>query len=84
MIHCMVYFPHLNTNCFITFLYGYPQHHKQKEIGKTLLNIKNSISGPCVVIGDFNEILHPHEKIGGIIYNFLACEILQILLAIVT
>ena len=23
MIHCMVYFSHLNTNCFITFLYGY-------------------------------------------------------------
>ena len=31
MIHCMVYFL-LNINCFITFLYGYPQHHKQKEI----------------------------------------------------
>ena len=32
MFHCMAYFSHLNINCFITFLYGYLQHHKQKRV----------------------------------------------------
>ena len=30
-----------------------------------LLNIKYSIIGPWVIVGDFNEVLHAHEKIGG-------------------
>ena len=64
MFHCMVYFSNLNINCFFfTFLYGYPQHFKQKEIWDMLLNIKNSIIGPSAIVGDFNEILHAHEKI---------------------
>ena len=32
MMHCVVYLAHLNINCSISFLYRYPQHHKQKEI----------------------------------------------------
>ena len=65
MIHCMGYVPDHNIRCFFTFLYGYPQHYKQKKIWDTLLHIKYSINGPWAIIGDFNEILYPHEKIGG-------------------
>ena len=32
MFHRMVYFSNLNINCFFTFLYGYPQHFKPKNI----------------------------------------------------
>ena len=32
MFHCMAYFSNLNINYFFTFLYGYPQHFKQKKI----------------------------------------------------
>ena len=32
MIHCMGYVSDYNIICFFTFLYGYPQHHKQKNI----------------------------------------------------
>ena len=65
MMHCVVYLAHLNINCSISFLYGYPQHHKQKEIWKTLLNIKNYVIWSSAVVGDFNEYYTPHEKIGG-------------------
>ena len=30
-----------------------------------MLHIKESISGPWAIIGDFNEILYPHKIIGG-------------------
>ena len=30
-----------------------------------LLNIKAFTNGPWALIGDFNEILHPYEKVGG-------------------
>ena len=41
-----------------------PNITNKKKYGR-LLNIKNSIIVPWVVAGDFNEILHPHDKIGG-------------------
>ena len=50
----MVYVSNLNINCFITFLYGYPQCFKQKEIWDNLLNIKNSIMYPRDKIGRTN------------------------------
>ena len=31
MIHCIRYALDYNIRCFFTFLYGYPQHHKQKK-----------------------------------------------------
>lgn len=61
MFHCMAYFSNLNINYFFTFLQGYPQHFKQKEIQDILLNIKNYII-PWVIVGDFNEILCPYKK----------------------
>ena len=69
MMHCVVYLPHLIINCFITFLYGHPQHHKQKEIWETLLNIKNFVTGLWAIVGDFNEMLHPSEKTGETVGN---------------
>ena len=69
MFHCMAYFSHLNINCFITFLYGYLRHHKQKELWETLLDIKNYFIGPWAIMGDFNEILYPREKIDGTTVN---------------
>ena len=65
MFHCMLFVPKCNIHCFFTFLYGYSQHHKQKKVWNILLHIKDSISGPWAIFGDFNEILHPHEKIRG-------------------
>ena len=44
MFHCMVYVPNHNFNCFITLLYGYLKHFKQKK-KDILQNIKDSISG---------------------------------------
>ena len=34
-----------------------------------LIKYKNSISGPWGIFGDFNEILHSHETIGGATEN---------------
>ena len=38
-----------------------------KKRWETLLNIKRFYFWALAIIGDFNEILHLHEKIGGII-----------------
>ena len=46
-------------------MYGCPQHFKQKRIWDILHNVKDSISRPWAILGDFNEILHPHEKLRG-------------------
>ena len=65
MFHCMAHFSLVDISCSITFLCDCPQLHKQNEIWETLLTTTNFIIGLWVIIGDFNEILHPHEKMGG-------------------
>ena len=69
MFHCMAHFPLLDISCSITFLYDCPQLHKQKDIWETLLTTKIFIISLWAIIGDFNEIIHPREKIGGTTSN---------------
>lgn len=45
LFHCMVYIPNQNINCSITFVYGFPQHFKEKKVWDSLINIKYSKSG---------------------------------------
>ena len=43
MFHYVVQVPKQNINSFITFLYGYPQHFKQKKIWDILYSILKTL-----------------------------------------
>ncbi|KAL0361394.1 UNVERIFIED_CONTAM: hypothetical protein Sradi_3823900 [Sesamum radiatum] len=46
-------------------IHNHPQHHMQNQLWSELCSIASSIDMQWVVLGDFNNISHPHEKIGG-------------------
>ncbi|KAK7259820.1 hypothetical protein RIF29_25435 [Crotalaria pallida] len=48
-----------------TFLYGYPNGHDKKHTWDLLSRLKRNSSDPWVVIGDYNQILGPEDKVGG-------------------
>ena len=69
---------------FLLFCTGILNIANKKKVLDILLNFKDSISGLWAIVGDFNEILHPHEKIGGIMETLIEYRILLNLLIVVT
>ena len=49
---------------FIGF-YGYPETNKREESWSLLVNLSTRCELPWVCMGDFNEICHRGEKVGG-------------------
>lgn len=47
---------------FITFVYGYPHHHMQRQLLDQIENITDMDSKQWIVIGDLNEFPSPGEK----------------------
>uniref|UniRef100_A0A2N9HCL8 Reverse transcriptase domain-containing protein n=1 Tax=Fagus sylvatica TaxID=28930 RepID=A0A2N9HCL8_FAGSY len=49
----------------LTGFYGRPEQHRRKESWALLKHLSTIDSAPWLCIGDFNELLASHEKIGG-------------------
>jgi len=47
---------------FLTVVYASPREHERRETWNQIRNIASTISGPWLVMGDFNEIASPNEK----------------------
>ena len=50
---------------FITFVYGDPVVEYREAVWERLMRISLQRSGPCLMVGDFNEITSNSEKKGG-------------------
>ena len=64
-----MYVPNQKINCFITFLYGYSQHLKQKRSGIFYSMSKILLVDLGLLLVILKEILHPHEKIRRNLWN---------------
>ncbi|KAK6159681.1 hypothetical protein DH2020_003062 [Rehmannia glutinosa] len=49
----------------LSYVYGWPNHHMKRNTWQLLRNLNPGDDKPWVCISDFNEIMWPHEKIGG-------------------
>ncbi|KAL0463001.1 UNVERIFIED_CONTAM: hypothetical protein Slati_0187700 [Sesamum latifolium] len=48
----------------ITGIYGHPEVNNRKDTWKLVRYLSQKSIRPWVCVGDFNEILHQHEKVG--------------------
>ncbi|XP_062113350.1 uncharacterized protein LOC133824482 [Humulus lupulus] len=64
LIHCLVQVPNQAGSCFITFVYGFNDELSTEQLWKDMQELVVSIVDPWMVIGNFNEILSHHERIG--------------------
>lgn len=63
-IHCCV-----NKSWFVTFIYGSLQHQPWMLLWNRLARLADNILGPWLVMGDFNNLLLPSEKVGSNRFN---------------
>ena len=60
----------LNSNSFnfswlISGIYASTKLIKRMDLWDELVTVSNNFHGPWTVMGDFNEVIHDHEKLGG-------------------
>ncbi|CAL1354023.1 unnamed protein product [Linum trigynum] len=54
---------------FLTAIYGNPALIQRRELWNALRDIAEDMTEPWALVGDFNSILHPSEKLGGAPYD---------------
>ncbi|XP_062099752.1 uncharacterized protein LOC133805587 [Humulus lupulus] len=64
LIHCQVQVPNRTGTFLVTFVYGYNDAASREILWNDLQGLAVDISVPWLVIGDFNEILSLHDRIG--------------------
>lgn len=65
MIHARISHEVLPTKWLLTCVYGPPYYGSKKSFWEDLSKMAANIDEPWALIGDFNEILSEHDKIGG-------------------
>lgn len=53
-----------NFNCCVGILYGPNDRSGRRQMFESLHVLFQSINKPILLLGDFNEVLHPSERIG--------------------
>ncbi|XP_058762667.1 uncharacterized protein LOC131636038 [Vicia villosa] len=48
----------------LTCYYGYPERHRRREAWDMLRELRDMLTAPWCVIGDFNDLLSQQEKVG--------------------
>ena len=65
MIHCEAHHVTKLEKFFITYVYGFNHAQERLALWEDLQNIANSMTEAWCVLGDFNAILHPEDRMGG-------------------
>ncbi|XP_062093959.1 uncharacterized protein LOC133799992 [Humulus lupulus] len=64
LIHCLTQVPNRAGRFFITFVYGFNEEMTRERLLQDIQGLALHIDDPWMVVGDFNEILYQHERIG--------------------
>lgn len=72
-IHCKITETNTHKSCMVTFVYAYPKKEKQAALWNDLSLLSPTDNSSWVLMGDFNIIISPEEKLGGIggVSNFM-------------
>lgn len=64
-VHCSLTDIKMNKSCMFTFVYAYPIKNKQMALWNELAMLSSASNICWVLMGDFNIIVSPEEKLGG-------------------
>lgn len=65
IIHAKVEHETLPYSWYLSCMYGPPYHNQKTSFWTELECMSDSIEGPWLLIGDFNELVHSCDKKGG-------------------
>jgi len=66
-IHCKVTLMQDMKKFFITFVYSANQDGQRRLLWEALKEIANEMEEGCCILGDFTYVLHPRDRLGGMI-----------------
>ncbi|KAK7282470.1 hypothetical protein RIF29_11279 [Crotalaria pallida] len=66
-----------NKEYHATFLYGFPSAHEKRRTWDLVRLLKGNAEVPWVLMGDFNQILGPEDKVGGAGIDFQGVQVAQ-------
>jgi len=69
IMHCLVLDKLTAKECLISAVYAPAQESRKDDFWQHLKQLHHSIDKPWCIMGDFNEMLSPSEKIGGIVLS---------------
>lgn len=64
MVHCAVISVQ-GYRFYLTFVYGFNKDHLRKPLREDLCSLVGSIQDAWCVLGDFNNVLNPDDRLGG-------------------
>ncbi|XP_044472228.1 uncharacterized protein LOC123200909 [Mangifera indica] len=74
-IHCDVKLVKENSSIGLTIVYGSNNPMERKVLWRNLINQAHMMQNtPWIIMGDFNTIKHPLEKVGGAAWGNYYCE----------
>ncbi|XP_075080308.1 uncharacterized protein LOC142165830 [Nicotiana tabacum] len=65
LLHCQVTITTSNKPCVITIIYGYNTCDQRKDMREALKELDQGINMMWLIVGDFNAILYPHDRLFG-------------------
>ncbi|XP_058778740.1 uncharacterized protein LOC131652797 [Vicia villosa] len=63
-----------SSQWFFTAIYARPHENSKKKLWDALKDISNTMRGPWMMAGDFNDIAYVSEKRGGVVPSFSKCK----------
>lgn len=64
-LHCMVMSTDNTLCCTVTVVYALNHLNERKKLGDDICTLASGITGPWCILGDFNNVLHVTDRIGG-------------------
>ncbi|XP_028760821.1 uncharacterized protein LOC114719473 [Neltuma alba] len=69
LLHCKVGRKNSNQCGFVSFIYGEPNYLKRGNLWQTIRTIAEHTTDAWLLVGDFNVIRHPRDRVGGAVPN---------------
>jgi hypothetical protein len=54
-----------NESWYLTGVYASPVYTKRLDLWNHIIDLRRDVDGPWLLMGDFNDIIHPSEQRGG-------------------
>ncbi|XP_058784780.1 uncharacterized protein LOC131659636 [Vicia villosa] len=65
VIHSEVYHQDGNFSHYLSAIYAHNQLSKRRELWDNIKDVSKGMKGPWIIIGDFNNVLKVHDRVGG-------------------
>ena len=78
-MHCWVAYNFFGSTFCLTLVYGDNDEMERRKLWELLHDLEANITTPWIIMGDFNQLLHLDDRIGGLpvtqqdIWNFRQC-----------